>query len=203
MVNRIFWSIPANTTVSLFKIFSAASPAAIAAYPQLLQSTLQQFSFVPGALAPIGSVPANQSGPNFDSNRNQFFFDDAQGTASTVYQVQGYGQVGLLLADSGIFQCPQVQAANLVTRVKVDHNYGGPDNLRYLATNGAAVPNATIRGYKQADFLAGRSDLALAVTQTDTDGRWLAPFFLEPGLTYSLVFGNPGVFGPDLVSIIV
>jgi Zn finger protein HypA/HybF involved in hydrogenase expression len=84
--------------------------------------------------------------------------------------------------------------------VSVDHDYGGTDNFRYLSPAGVAVEGATVAAYTQDVFEQNSAQppltLAVAATQTDSDGRWTTPLLLNPG-DYVLVFEKPGHFGPD------
>lgn len=75
----------------------------------------------------------------------------------------------------------------------VNHNTGGTDALRFVDGDGAGIGNATIRAYLTSEYDAGTLVLrATAVTRDD--GRWVAPMYLNEGLTYTLVFEKPGVF---------
>lgn len=88
--------------------------------------------------------------------------------------------------------------------VLVNHNYGGPDNLRYVAPNGAGVEDGTIQVYLKEDYdagLRGRGYI-LAETSTGPDGRWVRDLALDPG-TYTLVFFKQGVYAPTTKDITV
>lgn len=74
----------------------------------------------------------------------------------------------------------------------IDHDTGGADNLRYVAS-GVGVDDATVRAYLKADYDAnvyterGR-------THTRSDGRWAEPMYLNAGLTYTVTFSKPGTY---------
>lgn len=138
---------------------------------------------------------------DFDEASGLFYYDDINGTIYTVYRVKGYASSGVLLSDTGTFQISQATGTDLTAKVKIDHNYLIADNYRYIASGGAGVPNATIRCYKLTDWQAGLKAAALFITETGDDGRWISPFFLDPGLTYVLEFSKEGSFGPDVVQV--
>lgn len=172
--------------MSGIRISWAPSPVGIFQY-QIYKGTT-----VDGPWLLLGIIPAGTT-----------FFDDVLGTVTTIYKVEGVTDVATVAYTTGPFQIPLVKGADLTARVKVDHNYEVPDNLRYVAPGGQGVPNATIRVYKQADWAASRIEAALFVTDTDNDGRWRSPVFLEPGLTYVIVFSKQNAFGPNPVEITV
>jgi len=147
-----------------------------------------------------GVVIDQRPGPNWNGSR--FFYDDPTGTDASVYRVQGF-LLGGLVFDSGVFQ-PQVStAAQIATRVKVDHNFQLADQYRYVAPGGSGIPQALIRVFQKPDWDAGRRNVALFITETLDDGRWQSPFWLEPGMTYVLTFEKSGSFGPDIVTVLV
>lgn len=127
---------------------------------------------------------------------------DMEGTDSSVYRVQGFRN-GVLVSDTGIFQPPQARASGIATRAKVDHDYPQPNFLQYVTSSGKGVEGATIRCFQKPDYVAGRRDVALFITQTDSEGKWLSPFWLEPGMSYIIVFEKRGVCGPDVIEIAV
>jgi hypothetical protein len=155
----------------------------------------------PRTLLPIDVVPF--PGANRDAAANAFFYDDPGGDAALYYRVAAYDAANVLLDDSGPFAFSPAVAASVPTRVKVDHDYGAADDFRYVAASGAGVAGAKVRVYAAPDFDAGRTDLAAAVTETDDDGRWAAPVFLEPGHTYVLHFSKENAYGPDVVRVVV
>jgi hypothetical protein len=83
--------------------------------------------------------------------------------------------------------------------VPVNHDTGGTDALAYKR-NGTGVDNATIRAYTTADYSAGTLTLR-ARTTTDSNGRWVAPLYLNDGVSYTIVFEKPGVYGPDTATV--
>lgn len=84
---------------------------------------------------------------------------------------------------------------------EVDHDTGGTDNLRYTVS-GSGVDNATVRAYLTADYEAG-TYTARGRTVTRSDGRWVAPLFLNSGLEYTIVFEKPGQYGPDVREVTI
>ena len=74
----------------------------------------------------------------------------------------------------------------------VDHNAGGPDNLRYVS-GGAGIDDATVRAYLKAEFDAGVY-AERGRTHTRSDGRWARPMYLNAGLIYTITFAKPGIF---------
>lgn len=106
-------------------------------------------------------------------------YDDPGGADASVYRV--YGEPGY---DSGPFQPTVNRAADLQTRFRLDHTYDD-GRLRYTDDGGNGV-RVTVRVYREADWEAGRIELAIAVVETNTDGTWRAPVFLEPGMNYIL-----------------
>lgn len=177
---RIYWK-PPQTPVVTFDVMRADA----ADGPFFLMATLEA------------------SSDNFDVASSRYYYDDVDGTDAHFYRVQGFSSQGYEVARSPVFQPAVVKGAELGTRVKVDHHYGGTDALRYLAPGGAGIAGATIRIYRDADYQAGRTANALAVTQTDDAGRWVAPVLLEPGLSYVVHFAKDDAFGPDTVTIVV
>lgn len=138
----------------------------------------------------------------YDEPTDTYTYIDEQGGETALYNVKEYDVTGVLIAESGPF-LPQVnQAANLITRVKVDTNYGGTDALRYVA-GGAGVAQAKIWIYKKPDYDRNRTETPLYAVETANDGRWATPVYLEPGFTYTLVFSKEGSYGPNLVNIVV
>ena len=150
-----------------------------------------------------GYIPHEIPGPNWEEATQRFFFDNASGTDSTVYRVKALGPVDEVLADTGPFQPDVAVAAQLAARAKVDHNYGGIDALQFVTESGAAIPEAQIRIFRRPDFDAGRRDVPLFIVETRIDGRWKRPVYLEPGMSYTLLFDKPSAFSSDPVVIVV
>lgn len=89
-------------------------------------------------------------------------------------------------------------------QIVVDHDYGEPDNLRYVTAAGAGISGATIRAYTASDYTAGNrgQDFIVATSQTGADGRWDQAMMLEPA-SYVFVFYKPGQYGPDVRQVTV
>lgn len=179
MSNRIFWQTPTSPDAYQFEVRKAASASLPLAFEL--------------------RIPVVQSGPNWDPVRFRFFYDDPTGDAATVYQVLAFAKSSDLIADSGPFQpaLAHSTATELLAKTKVDHHYGGTDQLRYTTTSGVGIPNAEIRIYKRADYEQGRTDLSLFRLETDNDGRWSAPVYLDVGLDYTIWYAKSGLYGPD------
>lgn len=79
----------------------------------------------------------------------------------------------------------------------VDHNTGGTDNLRAVAS-GVGIDNVEVTAFLASDFDAGVYTVR-GRTVTRSDGRWAAPLRLNAGLTYVIRFQKVGVFGPNTV----
>ncbi len=77
--------------------------------------------------------------------------------------------------------------------VSVDHEYGGTDELRLVDSGGLGIDGATIRAYLKTDWDADRRGDAYVKGrgETDVNGRWLAPIWLDPA-TYTLAFSIVG-----------
>lgn len=148
------------------------------------------------------------NGPQFPDAKNRFVYEDYQGGVDKFYRVVFYDAAQVILRDSGNFSPNTVGGPDLGILVKLDHNRGlsgsvVADAMRYCGESGAGLPDVTIRVYRQADFDAFRTDLALATTRTDDNGRWAAPVFVEPGQTYAVVFYKEGMYGPDVLRVMV
>ena len=86
--------------------------------------------------------------------------------------------------------------------VKVDHDYGATDALRYMTPGGSPIESAQIRVYYKSDYDAGHLDTPVGVSQTNAFGRWANPILVLPGLTYTVQFFKPNEFGPDKTEIV-
>lgn len=75
--------------------------------------------------------------------------------------------------------------------VTVDHNYGSADALRLTDSGGIGVDGAIVRAYLKADWGADRrgSSYVKGRAETDVNGRWLAPMYLDPA-TYTIVYSK-------------
>lgn len=127
-------------------------------------------------------------------------FMDATGEDSSIYRVRGMDVQGAVVFDTGLFQMPVNRGADLQTRTRLDHNFPSEDSHRYVDVGGNGIDLLAIRVYRAIDWMQNRKELALALVETDEDGRWKAPVFLEPGLDYTLVVEKNG-FGPVVETI--
>lgn len=85
--------------------------------------------------------------------------------------------------------------------VKIDHDFGLPDALRYVTQGGTPIAEAQIRIYDKADFDAGNLQQPIGIAHTDAFGRWKEPVLVPPGHDYVVQFFLPKQFGPDVVVI--
>jgi len=92
--------------------------------------------------------------------------------------------------------------SDFANTVKVDHDYGSVDALRYLSPGGSPIENAQIRVYLKSEYASGKLDTPISVTTTDLTGRWKNPILTEPGNTYVVRFDKAGAYGPDTREII-
>jgi hypothetical protein len=156
-----------------------------------------------GTFLSLGTVSAAlDANPNWDAASSRFFWDDASGTPQSVYRVRAVGPRGEVVADSGVFQPAVVRGGGTENRRRLDHHHGAQDALRYATGNGVGVPDAEIRVFRAADWDAGRREVAVGVTVTDPDGRWISPLYVEP-LSYVVVFFKAGFYGPNLARVTV
>ncbi len=88
--------------------------------------------------------------------------------------------------------------------ILVNHNYGGTDNLRYVAPNGVGIDNATIQVFVKSDYDAGKRGRGYIIAEsvTGTDGRWVRDVALDPG-EYTVVFFKQGLYSPTVTNITV
>lgn len=86
--------------------------------------------------------------------------------------------------------------------VKLDHNYGIQDSLRYMTPGGSPIKDAQVRVYYKNDYDAGNITSPVGITLTRPDGRWTNPILVLPGYGYVVQFFKPGEFGPDVSTII-
>jgi hypothetical protein len=149
----------------------------------------------------IARIGSSQTGANWDGLR--FFYDDPQGVPANAYRVTGINGEGDVLADTGIFMPQPSVVFPLITRVKLDTHFGGVDQLRYLSPGGAPVPHAKIAVYRKIDYDQGLVNIPLFRTETDTQGRWLGPFFVEPGFDYVVHFSKQSEWGPNVRTVTV
>ena len=172
-----------------------ASPEAdIASYE------VQRSDLLPGPWVAIDNVPHVIPGPNWDPVAHQFFWEDTTGTLDKYYRLIAIDLAGNRSVPSDPFQ-PIPTAPAIPNNVRVDQNYGGPGNLRYMTSGGQPVEAAVVRVFRKADFDLGRTDVALATTMTNAQGNWSSPVFLTAGFTYVLSFAKEGLYGPDKIEI--
>ena len=125
-----------------------------------------------------------------------------------VYSVKTYELVGDLEIEAGEDYIFRVQDGKQVSgvdfgKIKINHDTGGKDSLRYLESNGNAVDSATITVYLSSEYVQGNFANPIAKTTTDPSGRWITPISLHPGATYTVVFQKSGYFGPDSEEVIL
>lgn len=147
-------------------------------------------------------VVATKPGPGWDDAAQRFYYDDPDGTDNTVYRIKGIYDGGVVF-DSGLVQPEASKTALLQTKVRLDHHTGYPNAYQYVGPNGQPIEGGVVRVFNKPDWDAGRRTLALAITQTDAQGQWVAPAWVPPGMTYTLVFAKEGLFGPDVVEVAV
>jgi hypothetical protein len=95
----------------------------------------------------------------------------------------------------------QPTPAAFAATVKIDHDYGLSDALRYMTPGGTPIAEAQIRIYDKADFDAGQLQQPIGISRTDAFGRWQEPILVEPGHDYVVQFFLPKQFGPDTVVV--
>ncbi len=88
--------------------------------------------------------------------------------------------------------------------IAIDHNYGGPDALRVLTTEGASLADANLVVYLKSEYDAGNRSASFVRGRATTaaDGRWVGPIMLNPG-TYTLVVSKQGVISPLVHTLVV
>jgi hypothetical protein len=94
---------------------------------------------------------------------------------------------------------PSVAAGNVNAGsgpVAINQNTGGTDNLRYVDSGGNGIEGATVLIYLATNWPA-KPDQVEATAMTGSDGRWLAPAYVQSG-TYVAVFAKIGADGPDV-----
>lgn len=131
-------------------------------------------------------IPHAIPGPNWAATKNRFFYDDTQGGPANVYQVTAVSSGGVAIGQTDVFT-PFGPTAATPMKIAVDHNYGGPDALRFVTESGVGIPDADVRVYTKPDYDAGRFAAPVYVVQTDDQGRWRRPAFLDAGLDYVLL----------------
>ena len=184
MAFRISTALPASGVVSIIEIFRAERTE-----------------------GPFAVIDVLSGIPTADEH-GQFYYDDPSGDLSKFYRVVFYDAAQVILRDTGPITMNTVGAPDLGLLVRLDHNRAldgstVQDALRYCGEGGAGLADVPIRIFRAADFDAFRTDLAIAVTRTDSNGRWLSPVYVSPGMTYAVVFYKEGLYGPDVVRVLL
>jgi len=164
---RVYWEQDVDTDVASYEVRRA---------PDIGQP-----------LSLVAVVPSEVPGPNWSAERKRFFFDDTQGTARDVYQVTAVTGLGVAVGQTDVFSPFGPTAAAAASKVAVDHNYGGQDNLRFVTESGVGIPDADVRVYTKPDFDTGRFATPVYVVQTDDQGRWRRPAYLNVGMDYIIL----------------
>lgn len=181
MPQRVTWYPPESLTPDRYELY-------------VLEAGTERF---------LAAVAHQVPGPYWESSPGRFGFEDPAGNDRTVYRVRALGPGGALYGDSGPYQPSAAVGARLASRRRVDHDYGGADALQYVAPSGPGIPDAYVRAFRAVEWDAGRREVGEFVVQTDGQGRWRAPLWLEPGHDWVLVFEKPGSYGPDTRRITV
>ncbi len=88
-------------------------------------------------------------------------------------------------------------------QVPVSTDTGGYNSLRVLDTDGEPIDGATVRLFKKLDFDAGSLDKVIGITSTDSEGRWIAPIYVNSGYVYTVLVQKDHVAGPLTVDVSV
>lgn len=150
----------------------------------------------------LANVPHIIDGPNWDAEDESFFYTDPVGQVSDWYRLTAIDAGGQRSLPSPAFQ-PELDAPPVTSNVRIDHDYGSPGDLRYVAPGGIGIEGAVVRVFHKFAFDVGDTDNPIAVTRTTVGGRWVSPVFLMTGHTYVIQFHKEGLYGPDLREIIV
>ncbi len=143
----------------------------------------------------LATVPHVVPGPYWEAVARRFSFEDPSGTDSTRYRVRALGPQSVLYGDTGPFQSSAATGARMATRVKVDADFGGVNELQLVTPEGQPIPDADVRFFLATEWDANRRDVAQYVVQTNAQGRMKSPVWLEPGLQYVLIFERTGAPG--------
>jgi hypothetical protein len=170
--------------------------------PDMASYDIQRADVLSGPWILIHNIPHLVPGPDYDPVTHQFWWEDPTGDLNKYYRLVAIDLAGNHSVPSDPFQPIPTEPA-IPNNTKVDHNYGGSSNLRYLTASGTPVEAAVIRVFRKSDYDQGRTDVALATTHTDPLGGWALPVFLTAGYSYVLVFAKEGLYGPDKVEITV
>ena len=148
-------------------------------------------------------VVASKTPANWKADLKKYFVDDESGTRDSRYQVYALTSEDVVLGTSDIFRPMDAQGTQILTRIPIDHNYGGDDALQAVASGGAPISALTIYLYKKVDFDGGNKTLPVGITETDAQGRWKNPIYVDPGLDYVLVYEKKQAFGPTSLVLTV
>lgn len=88
-------------------------------------------------------------------------------------------------------------------QVMLHTDLGGLNAYRVTDNNGVPIEDAIIRVFTKTDYDAGDFDSPWAITNTNSDGRWLNPVPVNAGATYTLLINKPHVYGSVSVEITV
>lgn len=180
---RVYWAAPVDEDVATYELYMSATKDG----PAILRA----------------SISADVEGPNYQKKSARYFFDDLTGMTENYYQVVPVASTGVALPDSGWFKPYGPIGSGTPARVKVDHDYGEPDALRFVTQAGVGIPDAEIHVYYQTEYEQGSRESPLYVVKTRADGRWDRPLLLEPGLSYVLLFVKTSAYASDPVTILV
>jgi len=88
--------------------------------------------------------------------------------------------------------------------ILINHDYGGTDNLRFVAPSGVGVGGVTIYCFLKDDYDVNRRSRGYIIAESKTrdDGRWWWDMALNPG-DYVLVFFKTGQYAPTPKEITV
>lgn len=150
----------------------------------------------------LDAVTKANPGPNFQISSGKFYYDDPTGDRDTIYRVLAVTSVDTVVGDTGQFR-PMDATGAPTARIPLDHNYGAADRYQVTAPGGAPIAYLAITVFKKTDYDAGNSPLPIGVTETDVNGRWQSPVYVEPGLDYVMVFEKVQAYGPLSVVVTV
>lgn len=143
----------------------------------------------------LAEIPNAVPGPYWEPQARRFSLEDPQGTDTTIYRVRALGPGGALYGDTGPFQPSAATGARMSTRVKVDSDFGGVNELQMVTPEGQPIPDAQVRFFLATEWDANRRDVAMYVVNTNAQGRMKEPVWLEPGLEYVVLFERTGAPG--------
>jgi hypothetical protein len=111
----------------------------------------------------------------------------------SVYSVADWSPFDLVLGGSADVTPPTFDAT-----VKLNHDYMGAGELRYVTAGGSPIADAQIRVYLKSQYDAGNLATPVGISATDADGKWLQTLLVAPGYDYVVRFEKPYEFGPDV-----